>query len=650
MDGVEKAGSGHPGMPMGMADVVTVLFTQFLKFSSAHPDWPDRDRFILSAGHGSMLLYSLLHVTGYKDMTLEELKRFRQWGSRTAGHPEAGHAKGIETTTGPLGQGLANGVGMALAERLLAAQFGPQVVDHFTYVVVGDGCLMEGISQEALSFAGHMHLGKLIVLFDDNQISIDGPTSLSTSDNALQRFEASGWHTQAIDGHDFSQIAAALQGAKDDPRPSLIGCRTQIGYGAPVKGGTAAAHGSPLGPKEIEGARQALGWTEDPFIIPAPLKEAWAQIGGAGREMVAQWEASFEALSPPLKEEFNRRQEGRLPPQWREPLVQLKERFLKERPSQATRVSSQKVLEVLSPLLPELVGGSADLTPSNNTKVPTMGEIRSPEYEGHYIHYGVREHGMGAIMNGMARHGGIIPYGGTFLVFSDYMRPAIRLSSLMKQRVIYVFTHDSIGLGEDGPTHQPVEHLASLRAIPDLCVYRPADAMEVAECWESALLSEDRPSVIALTRQDAPLVREEGGETPIHHNLSQLGAYVLWEAEKGKRDMTFLATGSEVSLALTAAQKLSQQGVKAVVVSMPCWLLFDQQPLSYQEEVLGAPHLPRVAVEAASPLGWHKYLGFKGTFVGMETFGASAPAADLFREFNITSEALVQEGRKALGL
>jgi len=633
MDAVEAAQSGHPGMPMGMADAATVLFTRFLAFDPAQPDWPDRDRFVLSAGHGSMLLYALLYLTGYADMTIDELKRFRQLGSRTAGHPERGHAAGIETTTGPLGQGLGNSVGMALAERILAARFGKDLVDHYTYVIAGDGCLMEGISQEAISLAGHLRLSKLIVLWDDNSISIDGVTALSTSENQLARFSAAGWDATAVDGHDTEALAAALSEARTSVRPSLIACKTTIAFGAPTKAGSAAAHGSPLGAAEIAGARQRLGWQEPPFVLPEDVVKFWRDAGSRGAKFSASWKKRLDAADANTRAEFSRCMKGDLPPEARAALAQVKAKAANDAPKIATRQASGNVLDALAPVLPELIGGSADLTGSNNTKAKSQKVITAKDFSGGYIHYGIREHGMAAAMNGMAAHGGIIPYGGSFLVFTDYARPAIRLSALMELRVIYVMTHDSIGLGEDGPTHQPVEHLASLRAIPHLLVFRPADAVETAECWELALTQPKTPSILALTRQSVPALRKgaDGG------NKCARGAYVLAEA-KGKRQVTILATGSEVSLALTARDLLAQKKVEAAVVSMPCWQLFDRQEATYRGSVLG--EAPFVAVEAAVRFGWDRYIGRAGGFVGMTGFGASAPAADLYKHFGITAEAV----------
>jgi transketolase len=630
MDAVEQAKSGHPGMPMGMADVATVLFTRFLKFDPAHPDWPDRDRFVLSAGHGSMLLYALLHLVGYPDMTMEEIRNFRQLGSRTAGHPEHGHAGGIETTTGPLGQGLGNAVGMALAERILQARFGSGLVDHFTYVIAGDGCLMEGISHEAISLAGHLGLGRLIVLFDDNAISIDGATGLSVSDDQPARFKASGWHVQSVDGHDPEAVARAIEAAKAAPEPSLIACRTVIGKGAPTKAGTAATHGSPLGAKEIEGARAQLGWTAPAFVVPEPIVAAWRRYGARGGADYAAWAKRHAEAKAAA--EFDRVIAGELPAALAEAIRTVKREASEKAPSLASRQSSGNVIEALAPVMPELIGGSADLTGSNNTKAKSQAVVRKGAYGGTYIHYGVREHGMAAAMNGMALHGGVVPYGGTFLTFTDYCRPSIRLSAIMGLRVVYVMTHDSIGLGEDGPTHQPVEHLSALRAIPNLHVFRPADGVETAECWALALASAKTPSVLSLTRQALPTVRT----THTEENRSARGAYVLVEAG-GARKATLIATGSEVAIALAARSLLEASGVATAVVSMPCWSLFDAQPASYRAEVLGSG--ARVAIEAGVKLGWERYLGDRGGFVGMTGFGASAPAEALYKHFNITAEA-----------
>ncbi|MGZ5915930.1 MAG: transketolase [Methyloceanibacter sp.] len=639
MDAVEKADSGHPGMPMGMADVATVLFTRFLKFEAAHPEWPDRDRFVLSAGHGSMLLYAILYLTGVPGMDLDQLKAFRQLGSRTPGHPEFGHAPGIETTTGPLGQGLGNAVGMALAERLLNARYGDEIVSHFTYAIAGDGCLMEGISHEAVSLAGHLKLGRLIVLFDDNQISIDGPTSLSVSDDQLERFAASHWHVARVDGHDPEAVALAIENARAvSDRPSLIACRTIIGYGAPKKQGTASTHGSPLGASEIEGARDLLRWRHAPFEVPKPILANWRAAGTRNRAAYATWERAAFRLDAEARAHLTDPIDAPVRAKIAAAVNTLKGEFSREATKLATRQSTQKVLEALVPVVPGLIGGSADLTGSNGTLTKLHAIVKPGDFAGNYIHYGVREHAMAAAMNGMALHGGIVPYGGTFLVFSDYCRPAIRLSALMGQRVIYVMTHDSIGLGEDGPTHQPVEHLAALRAMPNLNVFRPTDSVECAECWELALFSTSTPSVLALTRQGLPVLRT----THVNANLSAKGAYVLVEPE-GARDVTLIGTGSEVMLALAAAKQLAEEGIKSAVVSMPCSELFEAQSAQYQGEVLGKA--PRVAVEAAVPFGWSKWLGDGGIFIGMHGFGASAPSPELYKHFGITGEAVAAAAR-----
>jgi transketolase len=633
MDAVEKANSGHPGMPMGMADVATVLFSEFLKFDPAHPHWPDRDRFILSAGHGSMLQYALLYLTGYEDMTLDEIKKFRQLGAKTAGHPEFGHATGIETTTGPLGQGLANSVGFALAERMLAARFG-DIVDHTTYVIAGDGCLMEGISQEAISMAGHLKLNKLVVLWDDNKISIDGPTSLTTSEDQLKRFEAAGWNVQAIDGHNHDAISKALATAKKSDKPSMIACRTKIGYGAPTKENSEKSHGSALGKTEIEGARKNLSWPHGEFDIPADILNAWREVGKRGGKSYAEWTKKYNASGK--SETFERLMRHDLPEGWIAAFDAYKKKLSETKPNEATRKSSENTLEVLTAAIPEMIGGSADLTGSNNTKTKNQKPVTKDDYSGSYIYYGVREHGMAAAMNGIALHGGFIPYGGTFMVFTDYARPAIRLSALMQQRVIYVMTHDSIGLGEDGPTHQPVEHLASLRAIPNLNVFRPADATETAECWALALSLKDTPSILSLTRQNLPTLRNEYTK----ENVCARGGYIISEA-KGAAKVSLIATGSEVSLAVDAQKMLAEKGVAARVVSLPCWELFDAQPKEYRESVLGKDTL-KVAIEAASGFGWERYIGTDGIFIGMKGFGASAPAKDLYKHFGITVEDTVK--------
>lgn len=634
MDSVQRANSGHPGMPMGMADVATVLFRKFLKFDPSAPRWADRDRFVLSAGHGSMLLYSLLYLTGYEDMTLAELKNFRQLGSRTAGHPEYGHAAGIETTTGPLGQGIANGVGMALAERMLNARFGDDLVDHHTYVVCGDGCLMEGISHEAVDLAGHLRLSKLILLFDDNGISIDGETSLATSMNQLARFTAAGWDVTRIDGHDPDSIENALRQAGTGDRPSLIACKTIIGYGAPVKQGTADTHGAPLGDDEIAAAREVLGWPHPPFVVPENLLQAWRKAGAEGKQQRLAWENRVAGADSDTREKFNDALSATLPPEFDAAVVAIKRRFSDEAPKLATRQSSQQVLDALTKLVPFLLGGSADLTGSNGTRTSRYVPVSAGRFDGNYIHFGVREHAMAAAMNGIALHGGFIPFGGTFLVFADYNRPAIRLAALMQQRVVHVMTHDSIGVGEDGPTHQPVEHLAALRAIPKLLVFRPADAVETAETWALAVARSNVPSILCLTRQGLPTVRTVHSD----ENLVARGAYLLHEPDTG-RDVTLLATGSEVSIALRAAELLTARNIHAAVVSMPCWELFEEQTPAYRQSVLGSA--PRVAVEAAAQQGWDRWIGERGAFVGMRGFGASAPGAALFEHFGIDAASVV---------
>lgn len=640
MDAVEVAQSGHPGLPMGMADVATVLFRDFLNFDPTNPQWPNRDRFVLSAGHGSMLLYALLYLTGYPDMTLEQLKMFRQLGSCTAGHPEYGHASGIETTTGPLGQGIGNAVGMALGQEVLAANFGPDLFDYHTYVIASDGDLMEGICQEVASLAGHLKLSNLVVFFDDNHISIDGPTSLAISDQNISRFESLGWHCQAIDGHNETAIKEAIRKAQQTDKPSLIACRTKIAYGAPKKAGTAAAHGAPLGAEEVAATRAALGWSYEAFEIPESILTAWRKVGNRGSEKAKKWASNFKESA--FRQEIERRLQGNLSPQWPTHIRDLIQQLKKEKPKQATRQLSQRVLEVLTPLLPELIGGSADLTGSNNTKAQAQKVITYSDFAGSYIHYGVREHGMAAIMNGLSLTGAFIPYGGTFLIFSDYMRPALRLSALMKRRVIYVLTHDSIGLGEDGPTHQPIEHLAALRAIPNLNVFRPADGIETAECWSLALEHLETPSVLALTRQSLPTIREEKASD----NLCARGGYVLRDCQMSRK-VTLIATGSEVHLALNVQEKLQAVGINAAVVSMPCWRLFDQQPKAYRESVM-SPTTLRVSIEAAGPLGWEKYVGENGIIVGMKGFGASAPHDQLYAHFGFKAEIIAENIRSKL--
>lgn len=635
MDAVEKAKSGHPGMPMGMADVATVLFRDFLRYDPKHPHWPDRDRFILSAGHGSMLLYSLLYLTGYADMTLDEIKNFRQWGAKTAGHPEYGHATGIETTTGPLGQGISNAVGFAMAERALNAEFGDALVNHTTYVIAGDGCLMEGISHEAASLAGHLKLNKLIVLWDDNQICIDGPTSMTVNDDQCARFAALGWNTMAIDGHDESAIHTAIAAAQKSDKPTLIACRTTIAKGAPTKAGKNSSHGSPLGADEIAGARKNLGWDAAPFEIPAGILASWREAAVARAAEYDAWQKRFAASDK--KDAFAARMAGDLGNAWVEAVAKQKQLLAETKPKEATRVSSQNALEVLVPALPQLLGGSADLTGSNNTKTKAMVAFDAKNYAGRYVYYGVREHAMAAAMNGVALHGGFIPYGGTFLVFTDYCRPAIRLSALMEQRVIYVMTHDSIGLGEDGPTHQPVEHLAVLRAIPNLNVFRPCDATETLECWQLAVGSPKTPSILALTRQALPHQRNSYAA----ENMCAKGAYILREANGGKPAVVLMATGSEVMLAVEAQAQLEAKGIATRVVSVPCMELFMQQSPAYRASVLGEG-VKRIAIEAAIEQGWEKLLGDNGVFIGMKSFGASAPAEVLYEKFGITTAAIVK--------
>ena len=641
IDAVEKANSGHPGMPMGMADVATVLFSRFLKFDPKDPNWPDRDRFVLSAGHGSMLLYALLFLTGYEDVTLDELKAFRQWGSKTPGHPEYGHTAGVETTTGPLGQGIATAVGMALAERLLNYNFGNNLVDHFTYVICGDGCLMEGLSQEALSLAGHLKLNRLIVLYDDNEISIDGATSLSCSDDQIARFAASGWSVRRIDGHDPHAIARAIDEERVTDRPSLIACRTKIGYGSPNRQGTEKAHGAPLGAQEIAATRAALHWPHPPFEVPDTVLAAWRAVGARGRAAHEAW--TNRALQPDVvaRYRFEDTLTGKLSSGYDETHRSIRARFATERPSIATRQASQQVIDALAAVLPNLLGGSADLTHSNLTLAKTQKPVKPGLFDGSYIHYGIREHGMAAAMNGIALHGGFIPYGGTFLTFSDYSRPAIRMAALMGLRVIHVMTHDSIGLGEDGPTHQPVEHLASLRDIPNLLVFRPADAVETAEAWDCALRAEGSPSVLCLSRQALPTFRSDAKGV----NKVALGAYLVTDPE-GRRDVTLIATGSEVAIAVEAARLLAKNDVRAAVVSAPCFELFAKQTSEYRSAVLG--RCPRVGIEAAVQGDWTRWIEAAGEFIGMTGFGASAPASVLYREFGITPKAVAAAAMRSI--
>ncbi|QKV20436.1 transketolase [Oricola thermophila] len=635
MDAVEAANSGHPGLPMGAADIATVLFSRFMKFDPMNPQWPDRDRFVLSAGHGSMLLYSLLYLLGYEDITIDEIRNFRQLGSKTAGHPEYGHAAGIETTTGPLGQGLANAVGMAIAEKKLADEFGSDLVDHYTYVLAGDGCLMEGISQEALTLAGHLKLSKLIVLWDDNGISIDGKVSVSDSTDQQARFEASGWETLAVDGHDPDAIAAAIESARSSDRPTLIACRTTIGFGAPTKAGTSKVHGSPLGAEEIAGARKALGWDCEPFEIPSEILDDWRLVGlTAGKQRVA-WEARLAEADKSVRGEFERRMRGDLPASLDAAMEEYRKKLVADQPKVATRKASEMALEVINGVVPETIGGSADLTGSNNTRTSQTAPITPDDFSGRYIHYGIREHGMAAAMNGITLHGGLIPYGGTFLVFSDYARPSMRLASLMGIRTIFVMTHDSIGLGEDGPTHQPVEHLAALRAIPNHVVLRPADAVETAECWEIALKSLKTPTTLALTRQGLPAVRTE-------HSADNRSAYGAYELSPAGDDavVSIFASGSEVEIAMDAKAALEANGHPTRVVSVPSIDLFAMQSEDYRKAMIGTAPV-RIAVEAGIRQGWDAIIGSDGIFIGMDSFGASGPYKQLYAHFGITPEAVV---------
>src|SRR5665213_2883223 len=630
-------------LPMGAADVATVLFTKFLKFDPADPAWPDRDRFVLSAGHGSMLMYALLYLTGYPAVTIEQIKRFRQLGSITAGHPEYGHTPGVETTTGPLGQGLANAVGMAIAERHLAAEFG-DVVDHKTYVLASDGDLMEGISQEAIAFAGHLKLNRLIVLFDDNGISIDGALSLADSVDQVKRFEAAGWSASRVDGHDAAAIGAALEKAQSADRPTMIACKTTIGFGAPTKSGKSSAHGSPLGVDEIKGAREKLGWTHAPFEIPADILGAWRKAGERSKSTHVDWSKRLAGLDAGKRAEFERHTKGDLPkPAFADAIAAIKQSLAASPKEIATRTACEFALESLIPALPEMVGGSADLTGSNNTRTKSMKAMSASDYSGRFIHYGVREHGMAAAMNGMALHGGIIPYSGTFLVFSDYCRPAIRLAALMGKRVIHIMTHDSIGLGEDGPTHQPVEHLAALRAIPTLLVFRPCDAVETAECWQLALEASKRPSVLALTRQNLPQLSQNF----LDSNRCAAGAYEIAAAD-GTADVSIFATGSEVAIAVEAKKLLASKGVSARVVSVPCFELLLEAPEAQRRAVIGDAKV-KVGVEAAVRQGWDAIIGSDGVFVGMIGFGASAPYKELYKHFGITPEAVAEAALRKLG-
>ncbi len=642
-DAIEKAKSGHPGMPLGMADVATVLFTRFLKFDVTNPRWIDRDRFVLSAGHGSMLLYALGYLTGFPDLDLEQIRNFRQIGSNTPGHPEVGQPLIADTTTGPLGQGLATAVGMALAERMLAARVGLEIIDHFTYVIAGDGCLMEGISHEAISLAGHLRLNKLIVLWDDNGISIDGSTALTVSDDQCQRFQASNWNTLTADGHDPEAVAAAIDAARRSDRPTMIACRTTIGKGSPSKAGSEKTHGAPLGASEIAGLRAALEWPAEPFAVPEDVLECWRAAGHRSHAVRQSWDHRLAALPAGTRSELERILAGQLKADLPAAVAAFKRKISDGKPKIATRKASQDVLDALASIVPEFAGGSADLTHSNLTIAKGMKVVTAEDFSGNYLHYGIREFAMAAIMNGLALHGGFIPYGGTFMVFSDYMRNAMRLSALMKLRAIYVLTHDSIGVGEDGPTHQPIEHLASLRAMPNLLVFRPADGVETVESWALALANTSGPSALALSRQNLPTLRT----THTEENLTAKGAYVLAEAAAGPRQVSLLATGSEVCLALAAREALEAEGIGTAVVSMPCWELFDRQSEAYQDDVLGR-HTVRVAIEAASPFGWDRYTGLKGIVIGMSGFGISAPADQVYTRFGITAQAMAEAARTRL--
>ena len=638
MDAVQAANSGHPGMPMGMADVATVLYADYLKFDPTEPKWADRDRFVLSAGHGSMLAYATLHLAGYARPTLDDIRNFRQLHSPCAGHPENFELEGVETTTGPLGQGLATAVGMAIAERHLNALYGNDLVDHRTWVVAGDGCLMEGINHEAIGLAGHLQLGRLTVLWDDNKITIDGATDLSTSEDIAARYAATGWHVESCDGHDSADIRRALDAALADPRPSLIACRTIIGFGAPNKQGTSATHGAPLGADEIAAARKELGWTAEPFVIPSDIAAAWAAFGEKGKALHAEWDVRL--ASNEKKKEFEDRLSGKIVPG--DAFKAYLDGLVAEPPKVATRKASENTLGALTADIAALVGGSADLTGSNNTKTSSTKPLTKNDYSGRYIYYGIREFGMAAAMNGMALHRGIVPYGGTFLVFADYCRAAIRLSALQQQRVVYVMTHDSIGLGEDGPTHQPIEHLQSLRAMPNLLVLRPADAVETAECWALALAQESRPSLLALTRQNLPPVRHD-----VTENLCLKGGYRLRTASAARK-VVLVATGSEVSLAIEVAEKLEAAGHGADVVSMVSTELFDEQDAAYQADILPDDAL-LVSIEAGTTFGWERYTGRHGLRFGIDSFGASAPIEDLFKHFGLTADAITPQILDRLG-
>lgn len=635
VDAVQKANSGHPGMPMGAADFATVLYSKFLKIDPKVPDWQDRDRLVLSAGHGSMLLYAIHYLIGFKDMTVEQLKKFRQLNSITPGHPEYGHTLGIETTTGPLGQGISTAVGMALAERILNARFGDEIVNHNTYVIASDGDLMEGISHEAIGLAGHLGLSKLIVLYDSNDISIDGPLNLSDSTDQLKRFEASGWSTREVDGHNHQDIENAINEELKTDSPSLIACKTIIGFGSPSKAGTSSAHGAPLGQEDIEKMKEKLNWKSEPFEVPTNIKDAWRLVGLKNTCKRKNWEEKVSNLDDKKKIKFLHAINGDISENLDKEIDELKKKFSLENPKLATRQSSQQVLEIINPIIEEMIGGSADLTPSNNTKTKTLNPISKNNFKGRFIHYGIREHAMAAAMNGMALHKGLIPYSGTFLIFSDYCRPSIRLAALMSIKVIHVMTHDSIGVGEDGPTHQPIEQIPSLRTIPNLNVFRPGDATEVAECWSIAIKSKN-PSVIALSRQGCEHFRTTFEKS----NKSALGGYEI-ESDSTKPKVCIIASGSEVSIARNVKKQLAKEGISCRVVSMPCFELFDQQPEEYKKSLLETDGI-RIGIEASIGVGWDKYLGDNGFFVGMKGFGASAPATDLYTHFGINEESVLK--------
>lgn len=626
---IEKAKSGHPGMPLGIADVATVLFSKYIKINPQNPKWFDRDRFVLSAGHASSMLYSLFYLLGYKDIDIDDLKNFRQLGAKTAGHPEYGHLEGIDMTTGPLGQGISTAVGMALAEKMMAARFGDDVCNHYTYVILGDGCLMEGVSEEAIALAGHWKLNKLIAFWDNNNVTIDGNVSLASSTNQLARFKANGWNTLSIDGHNYCQIEKAIKKAQKSNRPTLISCKTTIGYGAPNKCNSPKCHGSPLGEDELALMRRNLNWTAEAFEVPADILKNWREAGRRSQVLNEKWNKRAKAKG----KDFADALDGKLSAGWNKVLNKLKEEAIKEKTTVASRKASNMCLEAIVPSLPRLIGGSADLSGPNMTTTRSSKTINAADFSGNNIEYGIREHAMGTIMNGIALHGGFIPFGGTFFVFSDYLRPAMRLAALMKLHTIYVMTHDSIGVGEDGPTHQPIEHLASFRAMPNILTFRPCDIVETAEAWELAIEKNDCPSILALSRQNLPLLRTDSKQ-----NKSALGAYIIAGDEKN-RQATIIATGSEVGLAVEARNKLKEEGIEVAVVSMPCAELFDAQDISYQEQVLG--NKPRIAVEAASKFGWEKYVGLNGDIIGMDGFGASAPASELYKYFGITLEEVV---------